>query len=240
MKKKMKMTVHLKMTVVLPRSLDGKYVSPLPLQYTLNGYTPLYQPVKFCLHTTISKIFCLMTCLGLLLMSQTCTASSAIPTSRLILLFKSLNSSLALFCTCCYSVFQLPACSGASVAALHRLLMWYLLHGGRPSKNFWITSSPSWNSSLCVRHWVWMNKWCHLRARAESNSTYPANQENGVTINSGPCWIRWHSTQFWSLYWECCPSTWASRHRGKWECRTALGRSFTEEQKFQAVLWQLV
>lgn len=38
---KMKMTICLKMTIILPRPLDGKHVTPLPLQYILNGYRPL-------------------------------------------------------------------------------------------------------------------------------------------------------------------------------------------------------
>lgn len=43
----MKMTVSLKMTVVLPKPLDGNRVTPLPLQYALNGDTSLHQSMKF-------------------------------------------------------------------------------------------------------------------------------------------------------------------------------------------------
>ncbi|XP_051574810.1 piggyBac transposable element-derived protein 3-like [Myxocyprinus asiaticus] len=73
MKTQMKMTVCLKITVVFPRPLDGKHVTPLPLQYSLNGYSSLHQPINFCLHTNISKVFSPTTSLSLLLMSQTCT-----------------------------------------------------------------------------------------------------------------------------------------------------------------------
>lgn len=46
-KTQMKRTTCLKMTVVLQRPLAGKHVTPQPLQYTLNGYTFLNQPMKF-------------------------------------------------------------------------------------------------------------------------------------------------------------------------------------------------
>ena len=255
MKIKTMLKIPLRMRAVLPRYLDGKHVTPLLLQHSLNGHTSFLLPMKFCLHTNISKVFSLMTSWNLLLTSQTCTASNAILPSHSTLLFRNLDSSSALCSICHCLVFQPPACFGATVATFHMLLMWCLLHAGKPSKDFststttivspretwltmmsctrsglfWITSSPSWNNFQRARRWVWMNKWCHLRARAESSSTYPVNQESEVT-------------KYWSLLDQMaflttlkfvlgkyCPSTWASRRRGKWQCGTAPGRANAKE-----------
>ena len=90
---KMKTTVCLEMTVVLPRPHDEKRVTPQPPQYILNGYTSVHQPVKLCHPSSISKVFSLTTCLSLMLMSQPCTASNVILPSCLTSLFKNMNSS---------------------------------------------------------------------------------------------------------------------------------------------------
>lgn len=105
------------------------------------------------------------------------------------------------------------------------LLMWYLLHCWRPSKNviisattvamlkgIWcvplITSSWSRNSFLCKEHCA-QDQMVPLRA-----TPYPVKKEkekktkkfnfNTIQYNK----IRWHKT--WSLHRESCPNTWAS------------------------------